>query len=124
MGHKIIMGQAALILVCALATPAFGQDNVQGLMMKCDNSNASDQQFYCYGRVTAVFEMMLLNGVTIAQHDHAVKTMLSVCEVGHLPSYGAQVQAFINWAKKHPEKWNENDLDGIMTALQETWPCQ
>jgi hypothetical protein len=40
------------------------------------------------------------------------------------PSHGAMIQAFINWAEKNPQKWDMNKTAGVITALQETWPCK
>jgi hypothetical protein len=37
---------------------------------------------------------------------------------------GAGVQAFINCAEKHPEKWHSPDGWGVNEAVRETWPCR
>jgi hypothetical protein len=34
------------------------------------------------------------------------------------------VQAFLNWAEKHPEAWSYNQIRGVILALGETWPCK
>ena len=40
------------------------------------------------------------------------------------PSYGAMVQAFKNWAVKHPEDWAKSRIYGVALALVQTWPCK
>ena len=36
---------------------------------------------------------------------------------------GAMVQAFKNWAQKHPADWSTLAHDGVFDAIKETWPC-
>ena len=36
----------------------------------------------------------------------------------------ATVQAFINWATGHPDKWNLYRLVGVRSALTGAWPCK
>jgi hypothetical protein len=36
---------------------------------------------------------------------------------------GAVIQAFLNWADKHPEKWARPRIFGATAAMRETWPC-
>jgi hypothetical protein len=38
-------------------------------------------------------------------------------------SPGARVQAFVNWAKTHPENWSGSPVVAVVEALRETWPC-
>jgi hypothetical protein len=38
-------------------------------------------------------------------------------------TYGAAVQAFLNWAKDNPAKWGSVPEIGVITAIQETFPC-
>jgi hypothetical protein len=44
-----------------------------------------------------------------------------ICHPG--VTYGALAQVFVNWADKHPEHWGDSTVDGVITALSETWPC-
>jgi len=44
-----------------------------------------------------------------------------------LPDYfspGQIVQAFLNWAKDNPKKWQFSGPVGIMSAILDTWPCK
>ena len=38
-------------------------------------------------------------------------------------SYEAAVQAFMNWAVKNRDLWQNQSVDGVIASLQEQWPC-
>ena len=40
------------------------------------------------------------------------------------PSIDAMIQSFVNYAVKHPEKWNMVTTAGISEWLSEKWPCE
>jgi hypothetical protein len=46
----------------------------------------------------------------------------SVCEPENV-SYGQEVAVFTTWARRNPQKWNENSLHAIQ-AFEEAWPCK
>ena len=124
MHHKIILVGSIFFTCMGVLNPSIAQDNIQQMLLKCTTATVPNDQFYCYGRVTATFEMLALNGETVAQYNKPAKSLLSICGVRPPPSYGAQVQVFVNWANNHPEKWRHTDLEGVMQAMLEKWPCR
>lgn len=49
---------------------------------------------------------------------------IAICSGRPVPIYAARIQAFMNWARAHPEKWNLTDFEGVVLALRESWPCK
>ena len=116
--HKLVV---VLFLLCAGSSAALADnDNVQVLLRKCTSKGSADQ-LYCIGRVTGIFEMMGLIGVRAGKQLASMEP-LEICS-DPMPSNGAVIQAFTNWANKHPEKWNAPDIAGIVIAVHETWRC-
>jgi len=67
---------------------------------------------------------MFNNGSVLEAIDPKVAGLLkalSLCGVGS--TYGAEQQAFENWARAHPEEWTESSSVGVVVALRGTWPC-
>ena len=62
---------------------------------------------------------MQLIGVGVEQKPDTVP--FAICDK---PSYGAMVQAFVNWAEQNPRDWETNRIVGVMTALRANWPCK
>jgi hypothetical protein len=122
MRHAIPLAQVTFLFCIAAVSPAKAGDNVQTFLQKCTSQTNATDISYCYGRVTGIFETMGLNGASFSHQFNPLKT-LTVC-VDPPPSYGAEVQAFINWANNHPEKWGMPDSVGVAGAMSETWPCQ
>jgi hypothetical protein len=42
---------------------------------------------------------------------------------GTVPTGREMIQAFVNWAEKHPESWSQRNIYGVALALRESWPC-
>lgn len=113
----------ATVLAIFLPFAAYAQTNVpnettvQGLYQICkktENPNGDwDSKEYCLGYISGVGDFLLGLGL-------AGNTQMGIC--GSI-SYGATVRSFINWAEKHPEKWNADRVVGVGIALHETWPC-
>jgi Rap1a immunity proteins len=88
-------------------------------------------QDLCLGYVSGVGDHMLLTGAFLRnqlkglkEEDRELLTGLAACLPPKTPtSSGAMVQAFINWAEKHPENWKMYMHPGVILALNETWPC-
>lgn len=47
----------------------------------------------------------------------------SALTAGQPPSYGAAVQAFMNWSDKNPDKWGWHSSLGMAAAIREAFPC-
>lgn len=75
---------------------------------------------YCYGFLDGVIEMMEGIGET---GNGPVYLSACVSPPGTYPTTGALEQAFTKWAEKHPEAGSNPELNGVVAALHETWPC-
>jgi hypothetical protein len=72
---------------------------------------------------------MSMNAYQLArtdQQDTAYKYLAAfgLCTSdGGFPSGDAMIQAFVNWAQQHPERWSAPAYSGITMAYQGTWFC-
>jgi len=92
---------------------------IQGLLQECRglsglHPDLDPNATYCLGYVGGIGDYLKGMGLS------GTNPKQSIC--GDI-SYGAAAQAFTNWAQKHPERWSENRLIGVVLALRETWPC-
>ena len=89
--------------------------SVQALYTKCTASD-NYQQMFCAGFFTATVDNMMVLGAEVSTQPLGIcsKTAITV---------GAAVQAFKNWAQKHPEAWGLTRFVGVTWAMQEVWPC-
>lgn len=111
MRPRALMATAAISLLLSTATASA---DVQRLYNRCKEPESSQLNFVCLGYIAGVGETMDFLGLDRASHPFAI--------CGR-PSHGAMVQAFINWAEKHPSEWKESEVFGVMQALAESWPC-
>jgi hypothetical protein len=111
-----------MALVFSLATTACAADSstpktVQDFKQSCENRDSPDQLF-CVGYIAGVAQMMIAIGVVKPSPE-----AFAMCPGEPFPSYGADLQVFINWADKHPEKWAEKAFFGVVESLRDKWPC-
>jgi hypothetical protein len=92
--------------------------NIQELYSQCKGKLGSADSLFCIGFISGIGDLMLVNGLGVKPFDNAKYE--SSCG---RPSYGAQVQAFVNWAEKHPDLWDGPRAIGVVEALRESWPC-
>jgi hypothetical protein len=113
--------------ILTLMVPDFANasDNVQKLLQECNADISSPDFFHCAGYVGGVADMMFYNGLLITKYNANLNTLshVAACPGNPYPTYGADIQAFRNWAQKHPEKWAEQTSVGVISALREAWPC-
>jgi hypothetical protein len=83
------------------------QDQVQGIYEVCQAPRQSADWNLCVGYIEGAADQLAAVNLT--------------CPGG--VAYFAMVQAFMNWAAAHPEKWTMPRGDGVFHALSETWPC-
>jgi hypothetical protein len=90
--------------------------SVQALYAQCTATSLYEQS-YCAGFFTASLDTMIVLGTDVSAQAFGIcpKTTVTV---------GAAVQAFKNWAQKHPEAWSLQRYLGVTWALQEVWPCK
>jgi hypothetical protein len=102
--------------------------NTQTLYRWCKAKTGSVEHGVCLGYIAGVGELMTVNGADVGssrpQFLTNVEIYLWMTSICNAPTPGAMVQAFVNWAEKHPEKWGGERISSVMTALQETWPCK
>jgi hypothetical protein len=125
---------AAVALGGSASAQAHGQDSqnpkgtVQGFYEFC-TSKEWMLRSVCEYFIMGVGDVMGAQGLgyRTAPADVRVylqKTSLCTGTDNYVPPTGAMVQAFINWAQKHPEKWDYAGVVGVSFALSETWPCR
>ena len=96
-------------------------DNTHDLYEACQN-DASPTRSLCAGYIMGVGDMMFGLGLVYKlKPDAAVLLPFAIC--GEL-NHAAMAQAFVNWAKANPQKWSDDKLFGVMSALSENWPCK
>jgi len=86
-----------------------------------DNLNsASDAELVgigkCLGMADGVVQVMVYNCILAADAP--------VPKASAPPSIGAAIQAFLNWADAHPERWGDSFSAGMMAAAMDTFPCE
>jgi hypothetical protein len=94
------------------------KQNIQWLYHACKNRDDNFNYLLCVGYVSGIGDLMHVNGGA-PHRDTGWDDRLC----GD-PSYGAQVQAFVNWAEKHPNLWQYPRPFGVVTALREAWACR
>ena len=47
-----------------------------------------------------------------------------VCFSDPAPSRNQAIHMFVNWAKEHPQYWEESPVDTEFRFLTEKWPCK
>lgn len=90
--------------------------SIQTLYTECTGNNFGDRTF-CAGYISAMSDSMGMPGPAVSPKKFRICPKVSV-------NAGAAVQAFKNWARKHPQAWSLDRVFGVMWALKETWPCQ
>jgi hypothetical protein len=90
--------------------------SVQALYSKCTSTDVH-QLMFCAGYFNATIDNMMVTG-----SDSSTQAF-GICTNGTI-SDGAAMQAFKNWAQKHPEMWGMVRIMGVVLAMQEVWPCK
>ena len=106
-----------------LPTTAAEMDTVQKLLLECKQSEPSTDKVFCIGFIGGISDMMIINSQLLS-HDGEKSVEFAMCEGNEHTAYGAKVQAFINWADSHPQRWGEHQALGVAEALRLAWPCK
>jgi hypothetical protein len=96
---------------------------IQGLQVQCKASTDSPDLLFCAGFISGIGDLMRVNGAVINPFRKEADAPIRDERMCGQPSYGAQMQAFVNWAEKHPQLWNMPRAFGVISALSESWPC-
>jgi hypothetical protein len=60
-------------------------------------------------------------GAAYERKPNAELRPFAICDK---PSHAAMAQAFLNWAQANSQKWSDTELVGVMSALNDKWPCK
>jgi hypothetical protein len=127
----LTIGTATMIAFVSLANCANAMESANTVRMLHDECNVDDKdddisRVMCLEYVGAIGDQMYLIGEARSryqgQEGRQVLRAFSVCGEP-APTYKAMVQAFTDWAERHPERWSSPGAWGVMQALQEAWPC-
>lgn len=114
---------ASLLLIALLspapATHASDSISVQMWWAFCRFPKDDGDRTICRSYISGVLDTMVVVG---AVGDGKTAKTIGVCHREYL-TYDTAVQAFIAWAEKHAESWDEPRSSGVIQALSETWPC-
>jgi hypothetical protein len=117
MNRAVALILLTLLPICA---PAADKNNtVEWLYSACQAPKESAPQGYCTAYVRGIVDTLLLNGEML-KDDKAHRAEMGLC--GTI-SNAASVQAFKNWAAKHPEAWSQPMVAGVVVSLRELWGC-
>jgi Rap1a immunity proteins len=100
-------------------------DTVSGLLTYCKAELGSLEWGFCFGYIVGIGNMMSAMSLTVDNGPLLKKTLVKVFTACFPDgtSHGAKLQAFINWAEKHPEEWSNEAIYGVRAALVEIWRC-
>lgn len=134
MRAKILPLAFALVVMRVVCASAADQSSplvdVQKLRDLCKKPDHDVEAVYCLGFVVGIADVMTMNATQIskAPNGSPVRTYLAasgICTPDYrAPSGGALIQAFLNWADRHPEKWGIDAGTGVGLAFQDTWRCK
>jgi len=107
----------------ALADPSLR--DVQSLLSDCTSAQGDPSYFLCIGYVAGIGDQMMVNGALFSKGDDRSRYIkfLAICPKDS-PSRGIEIQTFVKWAQRHPERWRDNSIDGVIDANREAWPCR
>ena len=91
---------------------------VGDLLRFCKEEKGSPHKLICLGYISGIGDTMQVVGVEALSDKTRDFAMCGIAR------YNAMVQAFVNWAEKHPKRWEEPRRFGVMAALKELWPCK
>jgi len=67
---------------------------------------------------------MLDGVVTLMVYNCALAPAANIPKAEAPYTTGASIQAFLNWADNHPERWGDSFSEGVIAAMIETFPCR
>jgi hypothetical protein len=128
-----------LLSVWIASSSAVRADTVQELFQDCKDT-ANFKRIACVKYIGGIVDVMHSWGEvfsdrlifsnpsdTQAEREasaHARRFILNSFSICGNITYGAAMQAFINWAERNPAEWQDHPALHIVDALRETWPCR
>ena len=129
MKTRHLLRVAALLGVAAIPLSIKAQEptrvmKVQELYQWCKSSDDSNKIACKSLIIGAAGQIGFINTIAFMARDPSDRELLYAFGACGGPSTAAAgVQAFTNWAEKHPERWADEFSAGINVALHEAWPC-
>ena len=115
---------SAAILVLGLSMANAQQskkvETTQDLYEACKNATSPIDLNTCVSYISGVGDTMINVGAAYERKPNVELRPFAICDK---PSHAAMVQTFFNWAQANSQKWSDTVLVGVMSALNDKWPC-
>jgi len=115
----------AAILVLGLSLANAQQpkkiETTQDLYEACKNATSPIDLNICVSYIAGVGDTMIGVGAAYQRKPNLQLRPFAICEK---PSHAAMAQDFIDWAQINSQKWPNTALVGVMSALNDKWPCE
>jgi len=95
-------------------------ETTQDLYEACKNAASPIDQNICVSYISGVGDTMIGVGAAYERKPNIELRPLAICDK---PSHAAMAQAFVDWAQANSQKWSGTELVGVMSALNDKWPC-
>jgi hypothetical protein len=118
----VLAAQATVLCASAPAIADTPDQSVQHMLPFCERAvsqSLDHDSLECLNTLIGVSDMGGLNCAARQNGDQAPAWLSH----GDGSTYGAQIQAFINWARANPQSWNLNATAGMAIALSLTFRC-
>ena len=96
-------------------------ETTQDLYEACKNATSPIDLNNCVSYIAGVGDTMIGVGAAYQRKPNLQLRPFAICEK---PSHTAMAQAFVNWAQANSQKWSDYELVGVMSALNDSWPCK
>jgi hypothetical protein len=115
----------AAILVLGLSSANAQQskkiETTQDLYEACRNAASPTDLNICASYISGVGDTMIGVGVAYERKPNVELRPFAICDK---PSHASMAQAFVNWAQANSQKWSDSEILGVMSALNDKWPCK
>jgi len=107
-------------LAGAVTEKDFEAETTQALISLC-TASADDPLYhqavnFCHGYLVGAYHYY-------QAQSSGPKGIKFVCMPDPEPSRNKAIGMFIEWAKSHPQHWEERPVEAEFRFLMETWPC-
>ena len=96
-------------------------ETTQDLYEACKNAASPIDLNTCVSYISGVGDTMINVGAAYERKPSVELRPFAICDK---PSHAAMAQAFVNWAQANSQKWSDTELVGVMSALNDKWPCK
>jgi hypothetical protein len=130
--RKLALGvllAGTLVAGGAQAQNSLGLFLTQQLYEECQMADSTPEKRHCAGLIEGMSDMMMYNALLLTQmilsksDAHDLLSLIAICPTPASPSHGTEIQAFVNWARDHPERRHEFYVNGVIDAMRASWPC-